>query len=69
MGDSSDLFDDPIRNVGDTYQQSDVLVNTGDSSNFFDALISSRNVIYPPEDTHLQHFCQMDTYQASTLRS
>ena len=61
---SSCCFDDLINDIEDSSYQSDVLVNTGDFSDFFDALISSRNVLYSSEDMYLQHgFCQMDSYQ------
>ena len=61
---SSCCFDDLINDIEDSSYQSDVLVNTGDFSDFFDALISSRNVLYSSEDMHLQHgFCQMESYQ------
>jgi hypothetical protein len=57
---STGLFDDLIK---DSYQFN-ALVNNDDSSNFFGALISSQNVLYPSEDMHLQHgFCQMDSDQ------
>ena len=45
---SSHLFDD--------------LINVQDSCDFFDALVSSRNVLYPPQDMQLQYLNPMDCY-------
>jgi hypothetical protein len=58
---STDLFDGLITAIEDSTGQFDVFINTDDSSNFFDPLISSRNVLYLHED--MQQFCQMDSCQ------